>query len=176
MRLGKMKFTEFDVDKKYNFILPIGATEQHGPYAPFSTDTFIISYLVDQLELRFPEMVIMPGIEYSLSEVHKDFFGTVHLSENTFTSLLSDVCNSIHKRANNIYITSFHYIYDFVEKFIREKSGQFKPARIVNLDPANEQDEAAIEGMLHGPMDEHAGNTELSNMLAIDSSLVKIPP
>ena len=29
--------------------------------------------------------------------------------------------------------------------------------------------------MLDGPIDEHAGNTEISNMLVIDSDLVRIP-
>jgi len=91
------------------------------------------------------------------------------------TNLLHDVCSSINKRANNIYITSFHFIFDFLEQFIKEKSGHFKPAKLINLDPVNEEDEARIEEMLGGPMDEHAGNTEISNMLVIDPGLVRIP-
>jgi len=53
MRLSKMKSGEFSRNDKYNFVLPIGATEQHGPYAPFGTDTYIINYLIDQIENNF---------------------------------------------------------------------------------------------------------------------------
>jgi len=175
MRLSKMKSGEFSRNDKYNFLLPLGATEQHGPYAPFGTDTYIINYLIDQIEKQFPDIIIMPTIEYSLSEEHREFFGTVYVSEDTMTNLLHDVCSSIYKRANNIYITSFHFIYDFLEQFIKEKAGHFKPAKLINLDPANEEDEARLEEMLGGPIDEHAGNTEISNMLVINSGLVKIP-
>jgi len=175
MRLINMKFEEFKENAKYDFILPIGATEQHGPYAPFGTDTFIINYLIDQIERQFPDMIIMPAIEYSLSEVHRGFFGTVYLSINTMTSMLCDVCNSIYKRANNIYITSFHFIYYFLEQFIKEKSDHFQPATLINLDPQTEEDEAKIVEMLEGSVDEHAGNTEISNMLVINPDLVKLP-
>jgi creatinine amidohydrolase len=170
-----MKSREFDRNSKYDFILPLGATEQHGPYAPFGTDTYIINYLVDQIEKEFPDIIIMPTIEYSLSEEHRCFFGTVYVSEQTMTNLLHEVCSSIYKRANTIYITCFHYISDFLDQFIKEKSEHFKPAKLIHLVPETEEDEARIEQMLGGPVDEHAGNTEISNMLVIDSGLVRIP-
>jgi len=49
MKLKELNAAYFQEDEKYNFLLPIGATEQHGPFIPFGTDTYITDYLVEQI-------------------------------------------------------------------------------------------------------------------------------
>ena len=39
MKLKELNITDFQEDQKYDFIFPIGATEQHGPFISFGTDT-----------------------------------------------------------------------------------------------------------------------------------------
>jgi len=46
MKLKEIKATEFKKDQKYNFLFPIRATEQHGHFLPFGTDTYITDYLM----------------------------------------------------------------------------------------------------------------------------------
>ena len=95
MRLKKMKHPDLSGDRKFNFIVPIGSLEQHGPYIPFGTDTYITDYIVDQAEREFPEIIILPTLEFSRSQEHRGFFGTVFLTEETLEKVLFDICNSI---------------------------------------------------------------------------------
>lgn len=170
-----MRHTDLSRDAKYNFIVPIGSLEQHGPFAPFGTDTYINDYLVDQVEKQFPELVILPTLEFSRAQEHRGFFGTVYLSKDTFSRVLFDICNSLFNGADHIFITSFHYNDPYIQKFIKEHSKSFSPAKIVHLEIFNEDDDKQIEAMLGGPVDDHAGNTEISNMLVIDESTVITP-
>lgn len=175
MRLKRIKYTDLVGDQKYDFVVPIGSLEQHGPFAPFGTDTYITDYLVDQVEKQFPELVVLPTLEFSRAQEHRGFFGTVYLTEETLVQVMFDICNSIFKRANHIFITSFHYNDPYIQKFIKEKSDFFQLTKIVHLEMCNDEDEQKLVEMLGGPSDGHAGNTEISNMMIIDETTI-IPP
>ena len=173
MELKKIKTIDLENTKKYNFILPLGATEQHGPFIPIGTDTYIIDYLVKKVSSKYPEIIVLPTLEYSRSQEHRGFPGTVWLKEETLEKVMFDICNSIKKEARNIFITSFHANDLVIKKFIKENN--FKNINIVHLEVCDEEDEKLIFKILNGSLDDHAGNTEISNMLAIDKSLVEVP-
>jgi len=175
MRLKRIKYTDLAGDQKYDFVVPIGSLEQHGPFAPFGTDTYITDYLVDQIEKQFPKLVVLPTLEFSRAYEHRGFFGTIYLREETLIQVMLDICNSVFKRANHIFITSFHYNDPYIQKFIDDKSDFFQPTKIIHLEMYNDEDEQKLVEMLGGPADEHAGNTEISDMLIIDESIVHIP-
>lgn len=170
-----MKYTDLAGDDKYNFVVPIGSLEQHGPFAPFGTDTYATDYLVDQVEKEFPDFIILPTLEFSRAQEHRGFFGTVYLSEETLMQVMFDICNSIYTKADHIFITSFHYNDPYIQKMIKEKSSFFQPAKIIHLEMFNDEDEKKLAEMLGGPPDAHAGNVEISNMLVIDESTVTMP-
>lgn len=174
MKLKELKATDFQDDQKYDFLFPIGATEQHGPFLPFGTDTYITDYLVEQVSKEFPELVILPTLEVSRSQEHRGFYGTLWLSEETLKSVIFDICNSIKERARNIFITSFHFNDPYIEDFI--ENTKFDGVNIVHLQITHDEDDKYIEtNILHGEFDGHAGNTEISNMLVIEEKLVKLP-
>lgn len=175
MRLKRMRFPDLAGDQRYDFIVPIGSLEQHGPFAPFGTDTYITDYLIDQIEKVFPKLVILPTLEFSRAQEHRDFFGTVYLTEETLAHVMFDICNSIFKKANRIFLVSFHHNDPYIKKFIQAKSEFFKPAKIIHLEIFNDQDDKQIEQLLDGPIDDHAGNTEISNMIVIDESTIIRP-
>lgn len=170
-----MKHPELSGDRKFNFIVPIGSLEQHGLFIPFGTDTYITDYVVDQAEKEFPEVIILPTLEFSRSQEHRGFFGTVYLTEETLEKVLFDICNSIFSKADHIFLTSFHANDAVIEKFIKNKSDFFLPSKIIHLEICNEDDDKKIEKLIEGPIDDHAGNTEISNMLIIDESTVVLP-
>lgn len=174
MKLKELKATDFQDDQKYDFLFPIGATEQHGPFLPFGTDTYITDYLVEQISKEFPGLVILPTLEVSRSEEHRGFYGTLWLSEETLKSVIFDICNSIKERARNIFITSFHFNDPYIEDFI--ENTKFDGVNIVHLQITDDEDDKYIEAnILHGEFDGHAGNTEISNILVIEEKLVKLP-
>ncbi|MCA9385033.1 creatininase family protein [Candidatus Dojkabacteria bacterium] len=174
MRLKELKISDFQENQKYDFLFPIGATEQHGPFLPFGTDTYITDYLVTKIADEFPELIILPTLELSRSQEHRGFYGTLYLSEETLTAVLKDVCNSLKDKARNIFITSFHANDPYIKKFINENT--FSGINIIHLKISNTKDDEYIsEKILQGQLDDHAGNSEISNMLVIKEQLVEIP-
>ena len=174
MMLKELKTTDFQEGQKYDFLFPIGATEQHGPFIPFGTDTYITDYLVEQVSKEFPELIILPTLEVSRSEEHRGFYGTLYLSEETLKAVMFDICNSLKDRAKNIFITTFHFNDPYIDSFIENK--KFEGVNIYHLEITNDEDNEYIEkNILNDEFDGHAGNSEISNMLVINEKLVKIP-
>lgn len=80
-------------------ILPVGATEQHGPHLTVSTDARIAeefaARLADALGAR---ALLCPLVPYGLSEHHEAFAGTVTLSPSGFITLMLDLVASLHRQ------------------------------------------------------------------------------
>ncbi len=77
-------------------LIPVGATEQHGPNMTLETDT-AVAY---QLSLRtaaalHPRAVVTPPIPYGVSYHHMRFPGTMTLSPETFQGVLLEVVISL---------------------------------------------------------------------------------
>ena len=78
------KITTKQISKtKYKFLLPLGATEQHGPSLPFGTDTYIVESICNIVEKKIKDLVVLPVQPYTCSKEHKDFVGTVCDQRNT---------------------------------------------------------------------------------------------
>jgi mycofactocin precursor peptide peptidase len=61
-------------------VVPLGATEQHGPHLPLTTDTDIAQALADGLAQAAPEhVVVAPAVAYGSSGEHQAFPGTVSI-------------------------------------------------------------------------------------------------
>lgn len=79
-------------------LLPVGATEQHGPHLPLSVDSRIAAALVkrvaDALPADFP-LSVLPMLHFGVSPEHADFPGTLSLSAETMLALLMDVGRSV---------------------------------------------------------------------------------
>ncbi len=184
MKLKELKTTDFQEGKKYDFLFPIGSTEQHGPFIPFGTDTYITDYVAEEISKEFPELIILPTLEVSKSQEHKGAYGTLWLTEETMKAVMFDICNSLKDRARNIFIYSCHGGNYFpIKNFIAENN--FNGVNIIHVEARilgpreskDSQDDEYIEkNILNGPLDRHAGNSEISNMLVIDEKLVKLPP
>jgi creatinine amidohydrolase/Fe(II)-dependent formamide hydrolase-like protein len=174
MKLKDLSLTKLNELDEFNFLLPIGATEQHGPYIPFGTDTYITDKIIEYVESDLPQLVILPTLEYSRSDEHAGFYGTIWLKADTVKQIMKEITESLDKKAVHFFYISFHANDYLIQSFVEENQEQFK-AKLTYLSCSNNQTEAEIEKLLNGPGDEHAGNTEISNMLAIDENLVDIP-
>lgn len=81
-------------------LLPIGATEPHGPHAPLSTDSVISLGMcrraVDRLE-DDPEVraLILPALPYGVTRYAAAFAGAIHVEADTLHALVVDVCVSL---------------------------------------------------------------------------------
>lgn len=77
-------------------LIPVGATEQHGPNLGMAVDYRIAeefaAAMADRLDGR---AFVVPPFPYGLSAHHMDFPGTITLRAETFQSVLLDVVSSL---------------------------------------------------------------------------------
>ncbi|MFJ5036205.1 creatininase family protein, partial [Streptomyces sp. NPDC088560] len=79
-------------------LVPIGATEQHGPHLPTGVDDFLAAEVCRRaavLAAEHTSAVVTPSIPTGLSEHHMAFGGTLTLSLPTLHALLRDICRSV---------------------------------------------------------------------------------
>lgn len=72
-------------------VIPVGATEQHGPHLPLTTDTLMVESVARMAAVRAGGVLVAPAVPYGASDMHLDFPGTVSLRLDTLRSLLVDV-------------------------------------------------------------------------------------
>jgi creatinine amidohydrolase len=76
-------------------LLPVGATEQHGPHLPLGTDWWLAEAVAAGAARLAPGTDVAAALPYGVSPHHLGFPGTVTLRPRTFIDLLTDVCRSL---------------------------------------------------------------------------------
>ena len=176
MLLAEIKTTDFDPKKKYTFVVSLGSTEQHGPFLPLGTDTYCHDAIVKKAHKHLSEVIFLPTIPITCSKEHKGFPGTVWLQKDTLYSVLRDICDSLKEYARNIVFISWHGgNLGLLDKFIAVEQKDFIPVRLYHLRMRDKETDKKTKALIKGPIDEHAGNTEISMILAINSKLVQKP-
>jgi creatinine amidohydrolase len=82
-------------------LLPVGATEAHGPHLPLGTDVLLSEELAFRAQLALEEaghiVFIAPSLAYAVTEFGAAFPGTVSVSPQTATALYTDVCAGLQR-------------------------------------------------------------------------------
>ena len=79
-------------------ILPLSATEQHGPHLPLNTDSAIMDGMLDQLCRAADDILkflILPTITICCSAEHGDVPGSLSLSPETMLAQLSELGSAV---------------------------------------------------------------------------------
>jgi creatinine amidohydrolase len=82
------------LDARSIIVQPLGATEQHGPHLPFSTDMLVAQKVAEAAVERVGDEVdawLLPGLAYTKSNEHAWSPGTIWLSPTTLLSVLDDL-------------------------------------------------------------------------------------
>ena len=86
-------------DERLVCLLPIGATEPHGPHLPLDTDVTIARAQAERAVERFAEegvrALVLPPVAYGLTRFTEGFEGRVTLRPGTLWALLEDVVQSL---------------------------------------------------------------------------------
>lgn len=165
-----------ELAKKNVFLVSLGATEQHGRYAPLGTDDFIQDALLEKVQNALPEIVYLPTIPIGPSWQHLGFNGTVSLKPETLYSILLDVVDCIKDNASTIIFVSWHGgNKPTVNEFIEKEQNNLPNIKLALVTFGDEGTDIEVERLLNGPLDDHAGNTEVSLMLALRSDITKQP-
>lgn len=77
-------------------LMPVGATEQHGPNLALATDYVVAHRYAQMLAARLhPKAVVVPPIPFGVSGHHTGFAGTITLSPETFAAVCMDTARSL---------------------------------------------------------------------------------
>ncbi len=79
-------------------VLPLGATEQHGPHLPLSVDSTLIDGVAARMLRHLaPDqtILILPTLTVTKSDEHRMFPGTLTLSAETLLAVLRDIGASV---------------------------------------------------------------------------------
>jgi creatinine amidohydrolase len=96
-------------------LLPVGATEPHGPHAPLSTDSLISLSMCTRTARRLADdsdvrALVLPALPYGVTRYAAAFAGAVHVEADTLHGLVVDVCTSlVDQGLRHIVIVNNHF-------------------------------------------------------------------
>jgi creatinine amidohydrolase len=88
--------------------VPVGATEQHGPHLPLSTDTDLAVALCARLAAARPGVLVAPPLAYGGSGEHEDFPGTLSIGTEAVELLLVELGRSATRTFSRMLLVSTH--------------------------------------------------------------------
>ncbi|WP_127588695.1 creatininase family protein [Paenibacillus koleovorans] len=161
-------------------ILPVAATEQHGPHLPVMVDTLIaetIASTAAELAGASVPMLVAPTVAYGASHHHLIYPGAMSLSTATLIDVLRDLTDSLVSSGfRRIFLLNSH---GGNEECIRLAARELALRAPVNAGASSywtvawerivQEGRAAELGIVPG----HAGGFETSLMLAMRPDLVR---
>jgi creatinine amidohydrolase len=142
-------------------VIPIGATEQHGPHLPLTTDSDIAVALADGLLATLPDaIVVAPVIAFGASGEHQDFAGTLSIGQAAIEHVVIELGRSATCTWPRVLLLSTH-------------GGNLQAVRRAERCLRDEGREVRV-WVPNWAGDAHAGQTETSLMLAIDPARVRL--
>jgi mycofactocin precursor peptide peptidase len=159
VKLGCATFPELVGRVDIHLLIPLGATEQHGPHLPLNTDTLIASGVADAVAAGRADVVVAPALPYGSSGEHRGFPGTLSLGQAALEATLVELVRSA-DAFRDVTLVSWHG--GNAEPVARAVARLRAERRVVHLW------EPQVEGG-----DAHAGWVETSLMLALAPDLVR---
>ena len=140
--------------------VPLGATEQHGPHLPLSTDTDIAVVLCRRLASVRQDVLIAPAVAYGSSGEHDGFAGTLSIGQAAVEQLVLELGRSATKIFQHLLFVSAH-------------GGNAEPVhRAVRRLRSRSRDVVLFQP--RWPRDAHAGRDETALQLAVDPARVRM--
>ena len=171
------------VDARTGVVLPVGATEQHGPHLPLATDSIFATDLARAVA-EPADLVVAPTLSYGyrsrpLSGGGQGFAGTTSLRGATLVALAEDVLRELLRHGfERVVVLSWHYEnQNFVyEAAYLAAAGQERARVMVMEAPFAELSESTMEALFPdgfpGWATEHASIMETSLMLHLHPEAV----
>ncbi|MFF3223806.1 mycofactocin biosynthesis peptidyl-dipeptidase MftE [Nocardia suismassiliense] len=138
----------------------IGATEQHGPHLPLSTDTDIAAALCARLAALRPDVLVAPAIPYGASGEHAGFPGTLSIGQAALELLVVELCRSATDTFHRILLVNWH-------------GGNLEPLRRAETLLRSESRDVRVY-LPRYQGDLHAGRSETAVQLALTPERVRL--
>ncbi|MFC7073433.1 creatininase family protein [Halovenus rubra] len=153
-------------------VLPVGSTEQHGPHAPLGTDTLTAKAVTQAGIDRYnQEVIVGPAIPVGVAAEHRQFPGTLWVSEETFRRYVRETIESLVSHGwNRVVLVNGHggnvdALRELCGTLVREETAYAVP--FTWFDAAIYDD---VEPDIHMG---HGGPVETSVVQHVDSELIR---
>ncbi|MGW6621526.1 mycofactocin biosynthesis peptidyl-dipeptidase MftE [Nocardia sp. NPDC055002] len=140
-------------------VIPLGATEQHGPHLPLSTDSDIASAVSRRAAAERSDLLIAPAVAYGASGEHAGFAGTLSIGQAALELLVVELCRSATDTFSRIVLVNGH-------------GGNVEALRRAVALLRSESRDVRLFSPGYGG-DPHAGRTETSIQLALRPDRVR---
>ena len=163
-------------------IVPLGATEQHGPHLPLGTDTIRAEALADRLAERLPGTLVAPALPFGCSDEHSGFPGLLGLDHETLARVILDLARRLAGwGARRLVLLSAHggnrEALELALGLLQKELPDLKVwanGSLETMAPAA-LEVARREGVSASALGLHAGEGETSEMLHLRPELVRAP-
>lgn len=162
-------------------ILPVGATEQHGPHLPLGTDFLIVEHVARKAAAAARDerdVIVTPTLPFGSSHHHLPFGGTVSMATERYYGALHDMVESLVTDGfRRIFILNGHGgNHEIIQLVARDLAlrlpANFGAASYWDLGrEALLADDPGLQGRLPG----HAGHFETAAIMALRPDLVSNP-
>ncbi len=157
MRLGERSWPAVDPAATV-LLIPVGATEQHGPHLPLDTDTRIAEAVAVRCAAGRPDLLVAPAVAYGSSGEHAGFPGTLSIGQAALELVLVELVRSADGFRGVTLVHGHGGNAEPAARAVRRLEAEGRP--VLSWWPT------------HGPGDLHAGRTETSAVLALAPALV----
>jgi creatinine amidohydrolase len=140
--------------RSLTLLVPLGATEQHGPHLPLDTDTRIAGAVAGGVAERIEGTVIAPPIAIGASGEHAGFAGTLSIGTKVLADMLVEIVRTAGPEFRRIVVINGH-------------GGNAYALRAASATCAAEGRALDVWSVRLPGADAHAGRTETSLMLHI---------
>jgi creatinine amidohydrolase len=174
--LEEMSWPEIETGLKetQTIILPVGATEEHGPHLPVFTDT-IEAVEVAREAARRRDIFVAPPVHYGVCRSTRSFPGTITVSHDSLRSYVYDILLSCYDSGfRRVMILTGHAGGQHISA-LEEACQQAATTRDFLLSMVSLFDLIDIQAV-EAKGDGHAGEIETSMMMQIRGNLVKGKP
>lgn len=161
MILADATWRDVDSRQRQALIVPIGATEQHGPHLPLRTDTLLAEHVATAVQDRRSDADLAPVLAIAASGEHAPFPGTLSIGTDALANAVIELARHATQWWPALLVVNGHggnvEALDRVADLCRSES---RLIGVVHL---------ALPGM-----DAHAGRAETSLMLHVAPHLVRL--
>lgn len=189
MRLGAARWPDL-VDRitTSTLAVPLGATEQHGPHLPLSTDTDLAVALAEGLAATRDHVVVAPAVPYGSSGEHAGFPGTLSIGQAALELVVVELVRSAGDFATVVLVSAHggnaaplaRAVATLVAEGRRVCAWAPRTEVLAAVRPGVEPGRApgpggiTPDGQPPPAPDAHAGRVETSLLLAVDPGVVRL--
>ncbi len=160
VRLDEFTSPELARASSTTLLVPLGATEQHGPHLAIGTDSLIATRWAEATAARVPGVIVAPTLPYGSSGEHQSFPGTVSIGHEALRLVLIELARSARHDFSRIVFVSGH-------------AGNAVTLQSAVTQLKDEGHDARFVVPVLPGSDAHAGRTETALIMHLDPSSVR---